>query len=85
MADENKPPLLNMRLCLFCEHFSWSEESMWGMGSTLTGPMMEGGDAVCAKGHYSERPTDDDAWRKIIVRAVKCPDFSERSDGDSDQ
>ena len=76
-------PLLNVRLCIFCQHFSWSKEEMWGMGSTLTGPMMEGGQAKCAKGHIGERdwgetPCDDDDWRRIILTAVKCKDFADR-------
>ena len=80
--DKNSPPkeaLLGVQLCIFCEHFSWSKEEQWGMGSTMTGPMMSGGDAVCAKGHFDERPESDDDWRRIILHAVKCPDFKERA------
>lgn len=82
-----RKPLLGVRLCLFCEHFSWSKEEMWGMGSTLTGPMMDGGQARCAKEHigeehgmggYGETPSDDDDWRRIILTAVKCKDYAER-------
>ena len=76
------------QLCIFCEHFNWSEEEMWGMGSTQTGPMMSGGDAQCAKGHFESkgseyidvRPSDDSEWRKLIFRGAKCPDYSERTD-----
>jgi hypothetical protein len=67
--------------CIVCEHFQWRKESMWGMGSTQTGPMMEGGDAACAKGHYEGKdlpsyPEDEDDFRKIILMGVDCPDYS---------
>jgi hypothetical protein len=83
MSNDRKP-LLNVRLCLFCEHFSWSSESMWGMGSTLTGPMMEGGHADCAKGVFqSTYPESDDDWRAIILHGVQCKKFKEREDRSS--
>ena len=69
------------QLCIFCEHFDWSEEEMWGMGSTMTGPMMSGGDASCAKEHFGyERPRDADDWRKLIFHGAKCKDYSERTE-----
>jgi hypothetical protein len=74
------------QLCIFCEHFNWSAEEMWGMGSTQTGPMFDGGDASCAKGHFREkrgeyiptRPSDDSEWRQLIFRGANCKDYSER-------
>jgi hypothetical protein len=67
------------KLCIFCVHFNWTEESMWGMGSTLTGPMMEGGDATCAAGQFSggwsNRPRDESDWRKIILRGEQCQKY----------
>jgi hypothetical protein len=76
------------QLCIFCEHFNWSKEEMWGMGSTQTGPMFEGGDANCAKGHFERkpgeyvptRPSDDSEWRALIFRGAKCRDYSERKE-----
>lgn len=78
------------QLCIFCEHFDWSAEEMWGMGSTQTGPMFEGGDATCAKGHFGgrfdydsnipTRPSDDAEWRKLIFMGAKCKDYSERKE-----
>ncbi len=66
------------KLCIFCKHFTWTAEEMWGMGSTMTGPMFQGGDAECAKGHHDGDwlfPEDQDEYRKIILRGVDCPDF----------
>ena len=67
------------KLCMFCNHFSWSKEEMWGMGSTMTGPMFEGGDAACAKGHGSDwdMPNSENDFRKIILTAETCPDYDE--------
>lgn len=56
---------------------------MWGMGSTLTGPMFEGGDARCRKGHYDKmpdlptRPSDENDFRAIIIVAQKCKDYEQ--------
>jgi hypothetical protein len=65
------------KLCIFCKHFRWERESQWGCGSTMTGPMMTGGDAQCAKGHYKDSPFPDDeaAFRAIILRGENCPDY----------
>ena len=67
------------KLCIFCIHFNWSKEEMWGMGSTQTGPMFEGGDACCKKGHYNglyNTPEDENEYRKIILRAAECSDYA---------
>ena len=73
------------KLCLFCSHFDFSAEEMWGMGSTMTGPMFGGGDATCAKGHFEKcgedidvRPTDASEWRKLIFHGAKCKDYQQR-------
>ena len=54
---------------------------MWGMGSTMTGPMMEGGDATCAagmyKGQWDNRPVDEAEYRAIILRAKKCNKYAQ--------
>ena len=42
------------KLCIFCRHFDWSAEEMYGMGSTMTGPMFEGGFSRCRKGRYDD-------------------------------
>jgi hypothetical protein len=64
------------KLCIFCKNFNWSKEEMWGMGSTQTGPMMEGGDATCAAGKYAgmwnNAPTDESEFRSIILRGENC-------------
>lgn len=70
------------RLCLFCKHFTWTAESMWGMGSTLTGPMMEGGWAECAKKHFGEyetlaKPETEDEYRAVIIRGRDCKDYDQ--------
>ena len=67
------------KLCIFCKHFNWSKEEMWGMGSTQTGPMFEGGDTRCKKNHYAgldNYPTDEAEYRAIIIRARKCSDYT---------
>ena len=67
------------KLCIFCKHFQWRAETCWGMGSTLTGPLMEGGDATCAagnfKGQWDNRPEDEEEFRKIILRGQECKDY----------
>ena len=67
------------KLCMFCTHFRWSKEEMWGMGSTLTGPMFSGGDAACKKGHGASwcRPENEGEFREIILTARQCPDYDE--------
>ena len=69
------------KLCIFCKHFRWSPEEMWGMGSTMTGPMMEGGDATCGagmyKGQWDNRPTDENEYRTIILRGQKCEKYEQ--------
>ena len=68
------------KLCIFCQHFSWSKESMWGMGSTQTGPMFEGGSAACGKGHSDNSwlyPEDEKEYRTIILHAEKCKDYEQ--------
>jgi len=77
------------KLCMFCVHFRWQKEEMWGMGSTLTGPMMEGGDALCDEGHFKGKdiphyPRDEEDFRKIIVVAQTCPDYQQVSSGRGD-
>ena len=67
------------KLCIFCKHFDWEKEEMWGMGSTQTGPMFEGGDTRCKKGHYeglNNYPCDATEYRAIILRAVECKDYT---------
>jgi hypothetical protein len=66
------------KLCIFCTKFRWAEESCWGMGSTMTGPMMEGGDATCAAGKFSDwpRPRDENDWRELILRGEKCDAYA---------
>lgn len=76
------------KLCIFCEHFSWEKESMWGMGSTMTGPMMDGGQAKCAMGKFPEYrdgddegymltyPEDESEYRKLILRGQNCDSYS---------
>jgi hypothetical protein len=70
---------MSEKLCIFCKHFRWEEEPMWGMGSTLTGPMMVGGDATCAAGQFEgkwdNRPRDEVDWRQIILRGEDCPKY----------
>ena len=67
------------KLCIFCKHFNWTAEEMGGMGSTLTGPMMEGGWAECNKGHYKqlERPTDEAEYRAVIIQGQDCKDYEQ--------
>lgn len=67
------------KLCLFCQHFSWSKEEMWGMGSEYTGPMFEGGDASCGKGHDwpVSYPGDENDFRLIVIKAQTCADYLE--------
>lgn len=52
---------------------------MWKIGSDQTGPMFEGGDATCNKGHYKDNPfpKDQDEYREIILRANKCRDYDQ--------
>lgn len=70
---------MSEKLCIFCKHFQWTKESCWGVGSTMTGPMMEGGDTQCGKGHAEihEYPSDEADFRRIILFAQKCPDYDE--------
>lgn len=70
---------MSEKLCLFCVNFNWSAEEMWGMGSTMTGPMFEGGDAACKKGHGSKwgRPHDESDFREIVLTAEKCQDYEQ--------
>lgn len=62
------------KLCLFCEHFDFV-----GMGpdySSMTGGDPYGGMA-CNKRHYSEeRPYDVEDFRRVLLRAEKCKDYS---------
>ncbi len=74
------------KLCIFCKHFSWTAEEMWGMGSTMTGPMMEGGWAECSKDHYISRddvafnPTSEAEYRRIILLGENCEDYERAID-----
>ena len=65
------------KLCLFCKHFRWKKEEMYGMGSTMTGPMFRGGDSSCNKGHQEacNYPSDEEEFRRIVLAAEKCPDY----------
>ena len=68
------------KLCIFCRHFTWTKRDMWGMGSTLTGPMFEGGWAKCAKGVFGdfnklEMPEDEADYRRVILMGEKCGMF----------
>lgn len=65
------------KLCIFCKHFSWEKESIWGMGSTQTGPMMEGGWAECAMRHFQEleAPEDEADFRRVILKGENCDDY----------
>jgi hypothetical protein len=70
------------KLCIFCEHFDWTAEEMWGMGSTMTGPMFDGGWAKCRKGHYGdygdlEAPKDESDYRRVILRGMECKDYQQ--------
>lgn len=79
-SDDTKTAPLE-KLCIFCVHFRWAPETMWGMGSTLTGPMMEGGDATCAAGQYAgrwdNRPEDEEEYRAIILRGITCQKYKQ--------
>lgn len=70
---------MSEKLCIFCTHFNWTKEEMWGMGSTQTGPMFDGGDARCSKGHGSSwtPPDDESDLRKIFLTAASCSDYDE--------
>ena len=67
------------KLCIFCKHFQWAKEEMWGMGSTYTGPMMEDGWATCAAGKYDELqfPSDEEDYRRVILKGVDCADYEQ--------
>jgi hypothetical protein len=70
------------KLCIFCKHFKWTKESMWGMGSEYTGPMMEGGWATCDMRHFGESgdlefPEDEADYREVILRGVDCDDYDQ--------
>lgn len=69
------------KLCIFCKHFQWDSERCYGHGSEYTGPMFEGGDAICCKGHHKDSPewgypADEQDMRKIILRAEHCADYA---------
>ena len=72
---------MSEKLCIFCKHFNWQTEEMWGMGSTMTGPMFEGGDATCSagqfKGQWDNRPRDEVQYRRIILRGQSCEHYEE--------
>lgn len=71
---------MSEKLCIFCEHFRWRKEEQLGMGSTMTGPMMTGGSAMCDKGHADASwlyLADETEWRTIIIQAAKCPDYEQ--------
>ena len=70
------------KLCLFCTHFRWTAEEMWGMGSELTGPMFEGGWAECEKKHFGqwgslEKPEDEKDFREVVIKAMNCKDYNQ--------
>ncbi len=63
------------KLCIFCKNFNWSKEEMWGMGSSMTGPMFEGGDARCNAEKFPGEwgyPRDEEDFRKIIIKGRDC-------------
>lgn len=67
------------KLCIFCRHFNWSSREQCGHGSTMTGPMFEGGASTCKKGHYKgldNYPQDESEYREIIIRARNCSDYT---------
>ncbi len=70
---------MNEKLCIFCTNFKWKSETIWGMGSTMTGPMMTGGDATCSAGRYADwpQPADEEEWRALIVRAENCDAYKQ--------
>ena len=52
------------------------------MGSTLTGPMMEGGWAECAMKHFGEygslkKPENEDEYRAVIILGRDCKDYAQ--------
>lgn len=65
------------QLCIFCKHFKWTKEEMWGMGSTQTGPMFEGGWAECGKKQFKnlEAPDDEADYRRVILLGTNCKFF----------
>ena len=68
---------MSERLCVFCVHFQWKNETQWGMGSTQTGPMLTGGYAKCKKGLLRDHKMEDESdWRKVIVTARTCPAYT---------
>lgn len=80
MKSQSPATSVPEKLCIFCEHFRWRKEEQWGMGSTMTGPMMKGGSASCAKGHDDPSwlyPSDENEYRTIILQAAKCPDYEQ--------
>lgn len=70
---------MNEKLCIFCQHFSWTAEEMAGQGSDQTGPMMEGGWAECHKGQFKEleAPHDEVDYRRVIMIGQTCPHFEQ--------
>ena len=76
---------MSEKLCIFCEHFRWKSEEVWGMGSTQTGPMFDGGDATCEAGQYKgeweyqSRPDDEVDFRQIILRGQNCKHYKQVS------
>ena len=69
------------KLCIFCEHFTWKKEEMWGMGSTYTGPMFDGGWAECAQKQFEhlEAPDDEQDFRRVILKATNCSQYQQVS------
>lgn len=72
---------MSERLCIFCCHFTWTAGSVC-RGSTETGPWLDDGDALCAKGHRFPHavPRDQDEYRENIVVARDCRDYSRDKD-----
>ena len=66
---------MSEKLCVFCAHFDWANFE-YAYYSTLTGGDLVGG-FTCAKGHFSDQnPYDTEAFRKLILKAESCPDYS---------
>lgn len=66
---------MSEKLCMFCKHFDFES-----IGYTYYSPETGGdsyGGMTCRKNHYCEfRPNDTDEFRKTLLKAEKCPDYT---------
>jgi hypothetical protein len=63
------------KLCIFCEHFDWGNVN-YHYYSEETGGTIEGG-ATCKKQHFWEvLPDSTEDFRKLILRAYSCKDYT---------